>query len=392
MAVPPRADADDAALNARGLSTVDVSQIPSVLLHDHLDGGVRPETMVTLAAAAGLTHLPHTNPQELAHHFAATAVRGSLPSYLDSFALVYPLLRSAQVLTDIAHQAVVDTYADGVAYAEFRFAPTLHIGPGLSVDDVVAAVCAGLQAGVAACDGFMVAVPVLAVMRDDDEHVWWQVARAADRFATGFDVAGPERGWPVRRCAPVFEWLADADVPVTVHAGEDGTCHDIAAAVLVAGARRVGHGTALARDTGFVTGLLATRRVLVEACVSSNVHTGACSTAQDHPLMSLLAAGVPVCVNTDNRTFSATSMSQEVVAAATVFGLSDRQLARCAVDAVAASFAPNPVRVALLEHMRPSLAAAGVQVRDADVTAGPPASTAVFCSPTAAAAVTDVHT
>lgn len=300
--------------------------LPKVLLHDHLDGGLRPATVVELAAQVG-HDLPTTDPAALGRWFVDAAGSGSLPRYLETFEHTVAVLQTAEGLRRAAREAVLDLAADGVVHAEERYAPEQHLRAGLTLQQVVDAVHEGLREGeaLALADGHEIrVVQVLSAMRQADRAS--DVAALAlanrDRGVVGFDIAGPEAGFPPSRHAGAFRVVRDACFPATVHAGEDAGLDSVADALHVAGAVRLGHGVRLADDVhtapdgtwrlGHLAHWVRDRRIPLEVCPSSNVQTGAADSVAGHPVTRLLRAGFEVTVNTDNRLQSGTSLSREL--------------------------------------------------------------------------------
>jgi len=300
--------------------------LPKVLLHDHLDGGLRPATVVELAAAAG-HGLPTTDPGALGAWFVGSAGSGSLPRYLETFAHTLAVMQTADGLRRVAREAVLDLAADGVVYAEERYAPEQHQERGLTLQQVVDAVRAGLAEGQeqARDAGHEIrVVQVLSAMRQADRSGEVAALALANRDAgvVGFDIAGPEEGFPPSRHAGAFRVVRDASFPATVHAGEDGGLDSVAEALHVAGAVRLGHGVRIADDVhaepdgtwrlGVLAHWVRDRRVPLEVCPSSNLQTGAAASVAEHPVTLLRRAGFEVTVNTDNRLQSGTSLSREL--------------------------------------------------------------------------------
>lgn len=300
--------------------------LPKVLLHDHLDGGLRPATVVELAAEVG-HELPTTDAAQLATWFVDAAGSGSLPRYLETFEHTLAVMQTAEALRRVAREAVLDLAADGVVHAELRYAPEQHLRAGLTLPQVVDAVRTGFAEGtaLAQADGRTIhAVQVLSAMRQADRST--EIAALAlahrDSGVVGFDIAGPEERFGPSRHAAAFRLVRDACFPATVHAGEAAGLDSMAEALHVAGAVRLGHGVRLADDVHdagdgtYRLGLLAhwvrDRRVPLELCPSSNLQTGAAASVAEHPATRLLRAGFEVTVNTDNRLQSGTSLSREL--------------------------------------------------------------------------------
>ncbi|MDM7855705.1 adenosine deaminase [Cellulomonas alba] len=370
--MPDADEQEPADAAASGLDPDLVARLPKVLLHDHLDGGLRPATIVELAAAAG-HELPATDPDELARWFVDAASSGSLERYLETFAHTVAVMQTAENLSRVAREAVLDLAADGVVYAELRYAPEQHVEGGLSLDEVVLAVQEGLAQGVAAAaeDERSIRVgTLLTAMRQADR--WDEVARLAiehrDRGVVGFDLAGPEDGFPPSRHADAFTVLGRALVPATVHAGEGAGIESIAEALQVAHAVRLGHGVRIADDVGeddlgTRLGPLAhwvrDRRVPLELCPSSNVQTGAAPSVAEHPATRLKQLGFAVTINTDNRLQSGTSLTRELTLLVDEAGWTLEDLRDVTVTAAGNAFLHADERATLIDTViRPAYASA----------------------------------
>lgn len=337
--------------------------LPKVLLHDHLDGGPRPATVVDLAADLGHP-LPTTDPAELGAWFRTAADSGSLESYLETFTHTAGVMQTVDGLRRVAREAAEDLADDGVVYAEERFAPELHTDRGLSAEQVVEAVLAGFDEGVraAAARGRTIVVrALLTAMRQSDhgELVAGLAAAYRDRGVVGFDIAGPEAGFPAERHAKAFEIVREAWLPATVHAGEADGLGSIAGALRV-GACRLGHGIRIADDIadddgGVRLGTLAhwvrDRHVPLEVAPTSNVHTGGAASIAAHPVTRLLRLGFAVTVNTDNRLQSGTSMSAEFAALVEQAGWTLADLRQVTLTAAHHAFVHEDVRTALIDEV-----------------------------------------
>lgn len=299
--------------------------LPKVVLHDHLDGGVRAATVVDLAAQTG-HELPTTDVDALADWFHTQATSGSLEAYIDTFVHTAGVMQSADALRRVAREAVEDLAADGVVYVEERFAPELHQAGGLSLQQAVDAVREGLAEGEAAAadQGRTIrARLLLCAMRQSDraDEVAALALANRDRGVVGFDIAGPESGFPASALGAAFAQLRTARMPVTVHAGEAAGAESVDQAVDV-GALRLGHGVRLVDDIttgdggeprlGRLAHWVRDRRIALEVCPSSNLQTGAAADIASHPVTTLLRLGFAVTVNTDNRLQSRTSPSREL--------------------------------------------------------------------------------
>lgn len=348
-----------------------VPSLPKVLLHDHLDGGLRPATVVELAAQ--IDHeLPTTDPEELGRWFVDAASAGTLELYLETFAHTVAVMQTADALRRVARECALDLAADGVVYAEVRFAPEQHVQRGLSLQEVVDAVRAGFDEGAAQAGAEGRPIRVLAIlcaMRHLDR--WQEVADLAianrGSGVVAFDLAGPEEGFPASRFPEVFDTLRAAHLPCTLHAGEAAGLESIAGAV-AQGAVRLGHGVRLADDVGADElgdrlGLLAhwvrDRRLALEVAPSSNVQTGGAPSVAEHPVTRLLRLGFAVTVNTDNRLQSGTSLGRELTLLVEEAGWTLADLEDVAVTAAAHAFVHHDERAALIDTViRPAYAAA----------------------------------
>ncbi|RKS78763.1 adenosine deaminase [Actinomadura pelletieri DSM 43383] len=334
-----------------------IRALPKVLLHDHLDGGVRPATVIDLAAEAGVA-LPVRGPRLLAEWFADNANSGSLASYLRGFRYTYGLMRTAAAVERVAHEAVEDLAADGVAYAELRIAPQLHTTAGLTMLGTLKAAAAGLRAGaisVKAAGGDTDVRLIACVERDlpiDDSAMDAFITAWEQGLIVGVDLVGPELGHPAAAHAEQFERAYRAGVPATIHAGEaDGTV-SIRQAIELLHARRIGHGVSLGGEvpedappaSGSVGELVRDRGITVECCPTSNVHTGGAASVGEHPILRMARCGIRATVNTDNRLMSRTSVSQETALLATALGAGPDEIRAFHVRAAEAAFLPSDER------------------------------------------------
>lgn len=348
-----------------------VRRLPKVSLHDHLDGGVRPETIVELADAVGL-ELPESDPAELADWFADKSDSGSLVEYLKTFDLTIGVMQTREGLTRVAREFVEDLAADGVIYGEMRWAPEQHLTAGLSLEDAVDAVQEGIEQGEDAADGAGRDIRVgqlITAMRHTDRSL--EIAKLAvayrGRGAVGFDIAGPEDGFPPSRLREAFDYLAGEFFPATVHAGEAAGLDSIRSALIDGRALRLGHGVRIAEDLDVVSregdevlvhfGDLARwvrdREIPLELSPSSNLQTGAIATwgteLADHPFDLLYQLGFAVTVNVDNRTMSRTSLTRELALLAETFEYDLADLETFQLNAAAGAFLAVEEREELIE-------------------------------------------
>ncbi|WP_369202630.1 adenosine deaminase [Streptomyces sp. PU-14G] len=363
---------DNTPLPGDGLTQDEIQQAPKVVLHDHLDGGLRPATVVDLAREAGYDRLPATDPQKLGAWFRDAADSGSLERYLETFAHTCAVLRTGEALHRVAAEAVEDLAADGVVYAEIRYAPEQVLGGGLAPRQVVEAVNDGFREGErrAAAAGRAIRVgTLLTAMRHADRSR--EIAELAlayrDAGVVGFDIAGAEVGNPPERHADAFDHLRSDGAHITIHAGEAVGLDSIRQAVQRCGAHRLGHGVRIADDItvaadGRVTlGRLASyvrdHRIALEVCPTSNLQTGAASSYAGHPIELLRRLRFRVCVNTDNRLVSGTTMTREFQHLVDTFGYGLDEMEWFTVNAMKSAFLPFDERTALIQQVvRPGYA------------------------------------
>jgi adenosine deaminase len=357
----------------KSLTESTLRKAPKVLLHDHLDGGVRSRTVAELAAETGYDALPTTDEHELSRWFFEAANSGSLERYLETFAHTVGVMQTAPALARIAAECAEDLAADGVVYAEVRYAPELHVTGGLSLVEVVEAVNAGFREGErrAAAAGNPIRVgALLTAMRHAARSM--EIAELAVRFrddgVAGFDIAGAEAGHPPTRHLDAFEYLQRENAHFTIHAGEGFGLPSIWQAIQWCGADRLGHGVRIIDDItvdssgeatlGRLAAYVRDKRIPLEMCPTSNVMTGAAKSIEDHPIGLLRKLYFRVTVNTDNRLMSGTTMTKEFVQLAEAFdyGLSDFQW--FTVNAMKSAFIPFDERLALIEDViKPGYAA-----------------------------------
>jgi adenosine deaminase len=340
-----------------------IREAPKVLLHDHLDGGLRPATVIDLARQTGYHALPTTDPDELGRWFRAGADRKSLELYLDGFTHTVAVMQTPAGIERVAAECAEDLAADGVVYAEVRYAPELSTQEGLSLDEVMAAWLAGFRRGADAASAAgrpIVVRAIVTAMRQFARSV--EIAelsvRHRDEGVVGFDIAGPEAGFPPSRHLDAFQLIHRANFHVTIHAGEAFGVPSIWEALQWCGAERLGHGVRIVDDIavepdGHVTmGRLASyvrdRRVPLEMCPTSNVHTGAVATIADHPIDLLRRLRFRVTVNTDNRLMSGVSMSSEMAVLSETFGFGLDEMQWLTLNGMKSSFAPFDQRLRLI--------------------------------------------
>jgi adenosine deaminase len=342
---------------------------PKVSLHDHLDGGLRPQTIIELAADVGHV-LPADTPDDLGRWFAESANSASLIRYLKTFDQTIAVLQTAPSLHRVAAEFVADLASDGVIYGEARWAPEQHLRAGLTEPEAVEAVRDGLAEGMAACRarGQEIEVRQLVTAMRQAEPTC-DIAELALSYrhdgVAGFDIAGLENGYPPSRFLESFQLLRRESAYYTIHAGEDGGCEYIWEAVQVCGANRIGHGVAIIEDIhqdeaggaalGDFAAYVLNEQIPLEMCPSSNVQTGAAASISEHPIHHLDRLGFCVTVNPDNRLMSATTLTREFALLAEAFDYSLEDVRRLGINAARSVFAPYRVRKALVAR----IAAAG---------------------------------
>jgi adenosine deaminase len=339
---------------------------PKALLHDHLDGGLRPATVIDLAREYGYDALPTTDVDELSAWFRRGADRKSLELYLETFAHTFGVMQERDAIIRVAAECAEDLAADGVAYAEVRMAPELCTERGLTLDEAQDAILEGFRRGSAAAEAAghpIVVRSIVTAMRQAARSV--EVAECAVRWrdagVVGFDVAGPEKGYPPTRYLDAFDLIRRENFHITIHAGESFGLPSIWEALQFAGAERLGHGVRIVddiaiRDDGSVAlGRLAAfvrdRRVPLEMCPSSNVHTGATASIADHPIDLLRRLRFRVTVNTDNRLMSGVSMSSEFAALDEAFAIGLGEMEWMTINAMKSAFAPFDERLRLINEV-----------------------------------------
>jgi len=347
------------------LDLVALQAFPKVCLHDHLDGALRPQTIIDLAAEVGHA-LPADTADDLGRWFAAAADSGSLERYLETFDHTIAVMQTAANLRRVAAEYVADLAADGVIYGETRWAPEQHLSAGLTTAQAIEAVRDGLADGMAACRarGQQIEVRQLVTAMRQGEPTR-EIAKLALAYrrdsVAGFDIAGPEKGYPPSRFVESFQLLRRNNGYYTIHAGEADGCQSIWEAVQVCGANRIGHGVAIIEDIqhdergnevlGDFAAYVLNEQVPLEMCPSSNVQTGAVASFAEHPIHRLDRLGFCVTVNPDNRLMSATSLTREFALLAEVFDYTLSDVRRLGINAAKRVFAPYDVRQALVARI-----------------------------------------
>lgn len=380
------------------MSSDDVLRAPKVLLHDHLDGGLRPQSIIELAADVGYDALPETEAAALGTWFRESADSGSLPRYLETFDHTLAVMQTREGLFRVASECAQDLASDGVVYAESRYAPEQHLTRGLTLEGVVEAVNAGLRDGEAkaAAAGHPIRVTsLLTAMRHAAKST--EIAELAIRYrdegVSGFDIAGAEAGYPPTRHLDAFEYLRRENFHFTIHAGEAFGLPSIWEAIQWCGADRLGHGVRIVDDItidgapfaqwvegnkdeadaltsleldrvrlGRLSAYVRDKRIPLEMCPSSNLQTSAAPSIALHPITLLRRLRFRVTLNTDNRLMSDTSMSKEAALLRDEAGWTLEDLRWVTINAMKSAFVPFDERLALIDDViKPGYAALGYQ-------------------------------
>ncbi|MFE5510127.1 MULTISPECIES: adenosine deaminase [unclassified Streptomyces] len=343
-----------------------IRRAPKVLLHDHLDGGLRPGTIIELAREQGYENLPETEPDKLGVWFREAADSGSLERYLETFAHTCAVMQTREALFRVAAECAVDLAEDGVVYAEVRYAPEQHLEGGLTLEEVVEAVNAGFREGerLARANGHRIRVgALLTAMRHAARSL--EIAELANAYrdsgVVGFDIAGAEAGYPPTRHLDAFEYLKRENNHFTIHAGEAFGLPSIWQALQWCGADRLGHGVRIIDDIevaddgsvklGRLAAYVRDKRIPLEMCPSSNLQTGAAASIGEHPIGLLRTLHFRATVNTDNRLMSGTSMSREFELLTEAFDYTLDDMQWFTVNAMKSAFIPFDERLAMINEV-----------------------------------------
>ena len=327
-----------------------LQSLPKVLLHEHLDGVLRPRTVIELARDGKYTGLPTEDPDALSQWFFRGANQGSLAKYLEGFAHTIAVMQTEEALQRVAYEQAEDLSQDGVVYFETRFAPVFHPKKGLTHQQIVAAVLKGLDRG--RKDFGISSGLIICAMRNMNTSL--EMAELAvdfrERGVVGFDLAGEEGGYPAKKHVDAFHYIQRENFNITIHAGEGYGKESIWQAIQYCGAHRIGHGTRLIDDIAVVDGkavklgglaqYVLDKRIPLEICLLSNVHSGATPSLAEHPFRILYQEKFRVTLNTDNRLMSSTTITREFEAAAETFGLNLDDFEKITVNAMKSAFLP----------------------------------------------------
>lgn len=338
--------------------TPDLAKLPKAVLHEHLDGGLRVGTILDIADSTGYGGLPSDEPEALADWFHQGR-SGSLERYLEAFEHTVGVMQTREALERVAYESVEDLALDGVVYAEIRFAPSLNTAGGLRREEVLESTWRGMQRAME--DHDIIVHQIVAAMRQDTDarEVADVAVRMRDHGVVGFDLAGPEAGYPPDRHLDACFAVREAGLGLTLHAGEGDGQHSIWRALALCGADRIGHGVRIVDDTDFDGSSISKlgsfarhvrdHRVPLEVAVTSNLHTGTFPSAGSHPLGAMFGAGFNVSINTDNRLMSGITMTDEYRIAHEETGLSIADLGVLTEEAILAGFGDYPARRDLVD-------------------------------------------
>ncbi len=337
--------------------------MPKVLLHEHLDGGLRPATILELAEQQGVD-LPESDPLKLEEWFHRGADRGSLPLYLEGFGTTIAVMQTRAALERVAHEAILDAAAENIVYIELRFHPGFHTRRGLTLEDVMRAVLTGCERG-GRETGVQWGVIVCA-MRNMDPAVSLEMAELAvawrDKGVVGFDLAGDEMGHPPKRHLEAFHFIQRENFSITIHAGEAFGKESIWQAIQWCGAHRIGHAVRILEDIaldergravaiGTLAQYILDKRIPLEVCLLSNLQTGACRSLREHPFPILWRHRFRVCVNTDNRLMSGTTLTKELWTLVQTWGLGPADLEKLQINAIKSAFIPYRRRCRIIYNI-----------------------------------------
>ncbi len=336
-----------------------IRKLPKVELHDHLDGGLRPSTILSLAHEYGIS-LPSSSEKALAHWFHRGAEQKSLPLYLETFSVTTSVMQTKEALERVAFEAMEDYAQEHVVYAEIRFAPILHQQKGLNLEDIVSSVLRGLERG-KRTTGVTYGL-ILCALRNQDPRISLDIAELAvafsDRGVVGFDLAGDENGHPPKKHLEAFQYIRNRNFNITIHAGEAFGTESIWQAIQTCGAHRIGHGTRLLEDMsvygtriekmGSLANFIRDKRIPMEMCLSSNIGTGAAANFDEHPFNIFYRNNFRVSLCSDNRLMSNTNLTKEMEIAVLHFNLSLLDLEKITLNAMKSSFIHHDEKIRII--------------------------------------------
>jgi adenosine deaminase len=341
-----------------------IRALPKALLHDHLDGGLRPQTIVELARDQGYKNLPTSDPGELKEWFHRGAQRGSLPLYLEGFVHTTGVMQTEEALERVSYEMLEDMHEDGVVYVETRFSPVFHTEQGLHWEQIVSAVLRGLEKGKKAF-GVEYGLIICAMRNLTQSQEMAELAiDFRERNVVGFDLAGEEGGYPPKKHVDAFHYIQRENFNITIHAGEAFGKESIWQAIQWCGAHRIGHATRLIEDMtisdddptevvnmGYLAQYVLDKRIPLEICLTSNVDTGAVKRIEEHPFGIYHRYRFRVTLNTDDRLMSDTTLTKEYKLAADAFKLTFHDLEKLSINAMKSAFVPYKKRIDLIYNV-----------------------------------------
>ena len=336
-----------------------IKKVPKVELHEHLDGGLRPETIIDLARARGIK-LPSYDKDELKAWFTKGCQQKSLSLYLETFAVTTSVMQDRESLIRIAKEEIEDLAKDNVVYAEIRFCPELHTKKGLNLEEVVSAVISGCDEGRKET-GVEFGL-ILCAMRHESPKLSLEIAELAVAFAergvVGFDLAGDEFGHPAKKHLEAFQYIRTKNFNITIHAGEAFGLESIWQAIQICEAHRIGHGTRLTDDMvienrkivkmGSLAHFIQDKRIPIEMCLTSNVGTGAVESYKDHPFPIFFREHFRVFLCSDNRLMSDTNLTKEMEIAVKEYGMNIHDLEKITINAMKSAFIHHDKKLKLI--------------------------------------------
>ncbi len=337
-----------------------ILRAPKVLLHDHLDGGLRPATVIELAAEYGYNQLPTTDVEELATWFNRGAKRNDLVLYLETFAHTVGVMQHRDAIERVAYECAQDLAADGVVYAEVRMAPELCLEQGLTLQEVVDAMLDGFERGSAGTDLSIYLICSAMRTAAHSRDIAELAVANRERGVVGFDIAGAEAGYPPSRHIDAFQYVMRENFHSTIHAGEAFGLPSIWEALQYCGAARLGHGVRIVdditgteddRQLGQLAAYVRDRRICLELCPTSNVNTGVVSSIAEHPIGMLRRLRFRVTLNTDNRLMSNTSMTNEMLQCHQAFGWDLHDFEWLTINAMKSAFTHFPERLRIINGL-----------------------------------------
>lgn len=336
-----------------------IKKCPKVELHDHLDGGLRVETIIELAKKDNIA-LPCYDVDELREYLVKGCQQKSLKLYLEAFAVTTAVMQSRENLVKVAREAVLDLAKENVVYAEIRFAPSLHTQNGMNLEEVVTAVLKGLEEGKKESGTYCTLI--LCAMRNEEPSSTLEIAELAVAFrekgVVGFDIAGDEYGHPPKKHIEAFRYIRNKNFNITIHAGEAFGVESIWQAIQLCGAHRIGHGVRLVEDMlieggairkmGSLSHFINDMRIPLEMCLTSNVGTGAVENYQEHPFPIFFKSGFRVFLCSDNRLMSDTNLTKEMNIAVKEYGLNIRDLEKITINAMKSAFIHHDEKIRII--------------------------------------------